>query len=143
MAKVYSTENGGYPQIQRGLKLVNSLNLAPVTIVATAAGTQLTSNDIDNYELFTAAQTSAGTDLILLPNVAQAPIGTKVFFAAASIARIKAGANGSGLTINGAADTTSVPLVVGGLAEFTKMSATNWGCQQISSAGVISSPTPS
>ncbi len=142
MAREYNVRNGGVPTISLGLYNVNSLNFAPYTVVATAApGTVLTQGDIDRFELFTVAQTSAATDLVLLPVVA--PIGTKVHFVATSVARIKAGANGSGLTINGAADTLSVPLVVGGLAEFTKISATNWMCQQFSAAGAVTAPTPS
>lgn len=141
MARGYNVRNGGVPTISLGLFNVNSLNIAPYTVVATAAGTLLNQGDIDKFELFTVAQTSAATDLVLLPVVA--PIGTKVHFVATSVARIKAGANGSGLTINGAADTLSVPLVVGGLAEFTKISATNWMCQQFSAAGAVTAPTPS
>lgn len=141
MAQIYNVRNGGQGQISLGLKSVGSLNLAPVGLVATAAGFQMTKSNIDNFEIFSVAQTSAATDLILLP--ANAPIGTLCVFVATSVARIKAGADASGLTINAAADTTSVPLVVGARTEFFKQSATNWTCAHIVAAGTVTAPTPS
>lgn len=141
MAREYNVRNGGIPSINIGLFNVNSLNLAPQTVIATAApGTQLSQGDTDKYELFNVAQTSAATDLVLLP--VTAPIGTFIAFVATSIARVKAGANASGLTINNAADTLSVPLAVGSRVEFFKQSATNWTSQTISNAGAVTASVP-
>ncbi len=141
MSKVYNVRNGGDPSVLLGQKVVGSYNLAPVGLTATSSGYQMTQADINNYEIFSVAQTSADTDKILLP--VTAPIGTLVVFVATSVARVKAGADSSGLTINNAADTTSVPLVVGARTEFRKQSATNWACNHFSIAGAVTAPTPS
>lgn len=141
MSKIYTDNDGGEATNTRGLKVINSYNLSPTTIVAVPApGTQMTTAQINSFEIFTAAQTGAGTDVILLPTTA--PIGTLVVFVAASVCRIKAGLDGSGLTINAAADTLSVPLVVGARTEFRKQSATNWACMHVVAAGTITAPTP-
>lgn len=141
MAEDYRVRNGGNPAVKNGPIVVNSYNLKPETVVATAAGTQLTLADTANYELIVAAQTSAGTDFILLPSAA--PLGTLLVFLASSVCRIKAGATGSGLTINAGTDAQSVPLVVGARTEFRKQSATNWACMHVVAAGTITAPTPS
>jgi hypothetical protein len=140
MAFVYNLFNGGTkPKLRTGLVAVNSLNRYPTTLVATAGGTQLGLELIDNYEYFVGAQTSAGTDVLLLPD---APIGTKIFIFANSIFRIKAGANGSGRGINAGADTTSIPTVASALIELTRVSASNWVATQFAAAGTVTAPTP-
>jgi hypothetical protein len=141
MAFIYNLFNGGKkPKLKTGLVSVNSLNVYGSNIVATAApGTQLNAVLLDNYDMFRVAQTSAATDVIVLPN---APIGTKIFFFGVSACRIKAGLNGSGRGINGGADTTSVAIAANAILEVTRASATNWIAVQTAAAGTVTAPTP-
>lgn len=138
--EIYRTGNGGDPGIDAGsLKRVNSFNVYPITIVATAsAGTALGRVLTKNYEFFNVAQTSAGTDLVILPDC---PSGTVIHFYAISTVAIKAGANGSGLTINNGADTASLTVAATQLARFQKTTATNWVASIVSSANALTSST--
>lgn len=137
--------NGGDPGIDAGsLKVANSFNVYPITVVATAsAGTSLARNLTKNYEFFNVAQTSAPTDLVILPDC---PIGTVLHFYAISAVAIKAGATGSGLTINGGADSATLSVAATQLARFQKTTSTNWVAQIVTAAAALagqalSSPT--
>jgi hypothetical protein len=140
MAFIYNLFNGGKkPKLRTGLVAVNSLNVYPTTVVATAGGTALGIELLDNYDMFVGAQASAAGDLIILPD---APIGTQIAFFSNSIYRIKAGANGSGRGINAGADTTSIPTVANATTVLTRVSATNWIATQFAAAGTVTAPSP-
>jgi hypothetical protein len=134
--EIYRSGNGGKPSIDAGsLKRVNSYNVYPSTVVATATtGTAMNRNLIDNYEYFNVAQTSADTDFILLPDC---PVGTVIQFYAISACKVKAGADASGLTINGGADTALVVLEAATLYNLEKVTSANW----IFSAGTSATST--
>jgi hypothetical protein len=134
--EIYRSGNGGKPNIDAGsLKRVNSFNVYPSTIVATATtGTDLERKHLDNYEWFNVAQTSAATDFITLPD---APVGAVVVLYAVSACKVQG--QGSD-TINGVAPTTDITLAAGSVSYLRKVSATAWILNQHSSAGVASSP---
>lgn len=138
--ELYRSGSGGDPQIAAGsLKRVNSYNVSPITVTATAsAGTALDSQIYKNYEFFNTAQTSAGTDRIVLP--AGLPVGTELWFSAASAHVIAAG---TGETVNGGTDGQAVAVAANGLIRFLKRSSTAWIANAFTSAGAISNPTPS
>ncbi len=128
--------NGGDPQIAAGsLKRVNSFNVAPITIVATAsAGTTMDTQAYKNYEWFNVAQTSAGTDFITLP---AAPVGTVLMFYAISACKVQGTASD---TINGVAPTTDITLAAGSISEIIRTTATTWVLTHRTTAGVITAP---
>lgn len=137
--RFYNVRTGGQPSITLGIKSAGSWNVAPSNLVATSAGTQMTISDIDNYEFFNAAQTSAATDLILLPTAA--PVGTVINFFCVSACKVKAVA-GTGIGTNGGTDAQGITLVANGLARFQRVSASNWIVTAFTSAGAVSAPTP-
>jgi hypothetical protein len=135
--EIYRSGNGGKPTIDAGsLKRVNSFNVYPSTIVATAStGTNLLRSYLDNYEWFNVAQTSAGTDFITLPD---APVGTVIKLYAVSACKVQG--QGSD-TINGVAPSTDITLAAASVSTLTKVTSTAWVLVQQSSAGVQSAPT--
>lgn len=135
--EIYRSGNGGKPTIDAGsLKRVNSFNVYPHTVVATATtGTNLSKALLDNYEWFNVAQTSAGTDFITLPD---APIGTTIKLYAVSACKVQG--QGSD-TINGVAPSTDISLAAGSISTLTKTTASAWVLMQQSSAGVVTAPT--
>lgn len=136
--RAYNVRNGGVPSIQLGIFSANSLNLAPTTYVAIATtGLQLTQSDTDRYDMFNVAQTSAATDLIILPT--SAPQGTRLVFYSISAVKIKAAA-GSGIGTNGGTDAQGITTVAGDTHEFFKASATNWIVSKTVAAGTITAP---
>ncbi|HEY0751935.1 MAG TPA: hypothetical protein VGD26_12315 [Chitinophagaceae bacterium] len=134
--EIYRSGNGGKPSIDAGsLKRVNSFNVYPSTIVATAStGTTMSRNLIDNYEWFNVAQTSAATDFITLPDC---PVGTVIKMYAVSACKVQG--QGSD-TINGVAPTTDITLAADSVSTLTKTSATAWVLLQQSSAGAVTAP---
>lgn len=124
MAKIVNLFNGGKKTIKTGIVRVNSRNVYPTNLVALAStGLSLGLGLPDSYDFFNVAQTSASTDLLILPN---SEIGTLLELYAVSSFTVKAGANGSGLTINGAADTASILVPTGSIITLTKITSTNW-----------------
>jgi hypothetical protein len=117
------TFNFGKPNVTTGQKKVPSLEVYPSTLTATSTGLAFEPSYLDNYTFFNIAQTSLSTDLIILPS---ADIGTVIKFYAISAASIKAGADASGLTINGGADTASYAIPAGGFVTAEKVTSTNW-----------------
>ncbi len=134
--EIYRSGSGGDPNIDAGsLKRATSFNVYPSTITAVAStGTALGPTHYKNYEFFNVAQTSASSDFILLPS---APIGTVMHFQAVSAFSIKAGADSSGLTINGAADTAVLAVPAAGVARLQKATSTNWIASVVTSAGAL------
>jgi hypothetical protein len=138
MSKFYNVRNGGDPSVPYGFLFGGpSMNLAPVTYVATAAGLQLTLSDINKYDLFNVAQTSAATDLIFLPT--SAPVGTVISFVSVSAVKIKA-VVGTGIGTNGGTDVQGITTVAGDLHEFTRTTATNWVVSKKVAAGTTTAP---
>lgn len=135
--EIYRSGNGGKPSIDAGsLKRVNSFNVYPSTLVATATtGTTMAKTLLDNYEWFNVAQTSAATDFLTLPD---APIGSVVVLYAISACKVQGGASD---TINGVAPTTDITLAAGSVSYLRRTTATAWILTQHSAAGVASSPT--
>ena len=128
--------NGGDPQIAAGsLKRVNSYNVAPTTIVATAsAGTTMDTQAYKNYEWFNVAQTSAGTDFITLP---AAPVGTEFKFYAISACKVQGTASD---TINGVAPATDITLAAGSLSTIIRVTSTAWLLLHQASNGAVTAP---
>jgi hypothetical protein len=138
MSKFYNVRNSGDPTVPYGLLYAGaSMNVALTTYVATVAGLQLNPVDYNKYDLFNVAQTSAATDLILLPTAA--PQGTVISFYSISAVKIKA-VTGSGIGTNGGTDAQGITTVAGDLHEFTKANATNWLVTKKVSAGTTTIP---
>lgn len=133
MSKVVNTRNNGNPAIRYGEVLVNSKNVYPVTVVATAAtSSPITLSLLDGYEFFVGAQTSAATDKIALP---AAPVGTEiVIFATNSFGVIRSGSD----TINGV--STIVTIAAAASARILKVSATAWQLTHVASNGALTAP---
>jgi len=134
--EIYRSGNGGKPSIDAGsLKRVNSFNVYPSTIVATAStGTNLSKSLLDNYEWFNVAQTSAGTDFITLPD---APIGTVIVFYAISACKVQG--QGSD-TINGVAPSTDITMAAGSRSTLVKNTATAWTLTHVAANGAVTAP---
>lgn len=134
MAKIVNTRNNGNPSIRYGEVVVNSRNVYPVTLTATAGtATTLTLPLLDGYEWFNGVQTSAATDKLALPE--NAPIGTEiVIHATSSFGVIKSGSD----TINNVA--TIVTIAAGGTAVITKCTATAWKLVHYASNGAVTAP---
>lgn len=134
MAKVVNTRNNGNPAIRYGEVLVNSRNVYPATLTATAGtATTLTLDLLDGYEFFTGVQTSAATDKIAIP--ANAPIGTEiVIHATSSFGVIRSGSD----TINGV--STIVTIAAAGTAVLLKCTATTWKLTHYAANGAVTAP---
>ncbi len=139
MSKFYNTRNGGDQSVPYGYLFAGpSMNVAPATYVALATtGLQLTFSDINKFDLLNVAQTSAATDLIILPTLA--PQGTVITFYSISAVKVKA-ATGSGIGTNGGTDAQGITTVAGDLHEFTKANATNWLVTKKVAAGTTTVP---
>ncbi len=145
MAIISNVRNDGNSAVTTGPKKVNSLNVAPYTIIAVASpnGRVLTAVDIANYDWFNAAQTSAATDQIILSEAVdskgnpQLPIGTIIdFYCVSSCKVLGQGTN----TINGGTNVQGITMAAGSSYEFLKTTATTWVCSAQSAAGAYSAP---
>lgn len=136
---IYSNETTDRATIRQGFVNVNSQNVSPVTITATAAGRALTQTEWEGYDMFNVAQTSAGTDSIVIPN--SLPVGTRLFFQAASAISIQC-PSGSSVLLNNVAAPAKGALAINCTAEIFKVSATRIIFNQISTLGAISQPIP-
>jgi hypothetical protein len=127
MAKIFNhLSDSTDPNIITGRVVnVNFSNVYPSGLTATSTGTSLGIQLLSNYDRFDVAQTSASTDFILLPT-ADAPIGSRIVFYATSAFSLKAGADASTYTINGAADTAKYLVPSGTLVVIEKATSTNW-----------------
>lgn len=137
MARVYNIlASDTDPNIQPGMVMVNSLNVAPSTVVATpTTGTTFNIALLSNYDFFNVAQTGNANDFISLP--AAIPIGTVLHFYAISACKVEAVSS----TINGISSATDITMPAGSVSILRKLTATAWVLSQISSAGVMSGPT--
>jgi hypothetical protein len=144
MAKGYRNFNGGNPGLKTGPYQVNSYDVRPTNVVAVATtGYTLNQEDLDNYNFFNAAQTSASTDLIILPSsTALCPVGTELWFFCVSACKVKAPAS-SGVGTNGGTDAQGITLAANSTYRFLRVSATNWICNAFSNAGAVTAPTAS
>jgi hypothetical protein len=141
MAIISNVRNDGKSYITTGPKNANSYNVSPVNFVATASpGTKITVKDSGNYEYFNAAQTSAGTDLIVLDTAL--PVGTEIWFYCISACKVIP-TSGDSNTINGGTNGQGISLVATNLYSFNKTSPTTWICGQTVPAGTFSAPVPS
>jgi hypothetical protein len=140
--EIYRSGNGGRSTIASGsLKRVNALNVSPqAALVATAAGLTFNIYDLDNYEMFDVAQTSAGTDFIILPDTL--PRGAVIWLQAASAISI-ACPTGSSVTLNNVAAPAKGTIAANATALIIKVSPTRIIYTQYTSAGVASAPVPS
>jgi hypothetical protein len=134
--QIYRSLNGGKPNITSGVKKVRSHEVSPNTLTATAAGLTFDVNLLDNYDVFVAAQTSAGTDSIVIP--AAFPVGTTIEVQCNSAIIFKPS---TGVTINGGADTTAVAIAANATAIVKKVSATRIIVHQIATSGALTAPT--
>lgn len=134
MAKVVNTRNNGNPGIRTGEVMVNSRNVYPTTLVATSGGaTTLTAALLDGYDFFTAEQTSAATDKLVLPT--DAAVGTEiVIYANDSFGVIKGGSD----TINGVG--TICTITAGGTAVLRKVADATWVFTNIAADGALTAP---
>jgi hypothetical protein len=136
MSQIINLFDGGRKSRKKGVVNVNSRNVYPTTIVATATtGTNLGLQLIDGYERFNVAQTSAATDFITLPD---APVGTLIEFYAVSACKVQG--QGSD-TINNVAPSTDITLAAASLSILRKTTTTAWILTQYSAAGVATGPT--
>jgi hypothetical protein len=136
MAKIVNTRNNGNPGIRTGEVMVNSKNVYPSTLVAVPSpgATTLTLSLLDGYDFFVGQNTSAATDLLVLPE--NAPVGTEIkIHATNSFGVIKSGSD----TINGV--STIVTITAAGTATITKVSATKWILLNQATSGALTAPT--
>lgn len=134
MASIISLFNGGKRSRKTGIVKVNSYNVYPTALVATAGtATTLTLELLDSYDFFTGQQTSAATDKIAIPSGAD--IGTKIVITATnSFGVIRSGSD----TINGV--STIVTLAAGATAVLVKRSSTAWYLTHYASNGAVTAP---
>lgn len=135
MAKIINLFNGGKKSRKTGLVNVNSWNVYPTTLVATAAtATTLSLDLLDSYEFFNGVQTSAATDKIAIP--AGADIGTQIVIKSAgtSFGVIRSGSD----TINGV--STIVTLAANATAILRKVSSTAWILTHYATTGAVTAP---
>lgn len=135
MAKIVNLFNSGKRSIKTGVVKVNSYNVYPTALVATAAGaTTLTLPLLDSYEFFNCSQTSAATDTLIIP--AGADVGQIIVIKSVttSFGVIKAGSE----TINGV--STIVTLAANATAILRKVSSTAWILTHYATSGAITSP---
>lgn len=135
MAKIVNLFNGGKKSRKTGVVNVNSNNVYPVQLTATAGtATTLSLDLLDAYEFFNCAQTSAATDKIAIP--AGADIGTEIVIKSVttSFGVIKSGSE----TINGVA--TIVTLAANATAVMKKVSSTAWILTHYATTGAVTAP---
>lgn len=139
--EIYRIGNGGKPTIASGsLKRVNALNVSPqAAIVATAAGLTFDITLLDNYEFFNVAQTSAGTDFIILPDTLA--VGAVIWLQAASAISI-ACPTGSTVTLNNVAAPAKGAIAANSTAKIIKVSPTRIIFHQYANTGAVTAPTP-
>lgn len=135
MAKIVNLFNGGKKSRKTGVVNVNSSNVYPTQLTATAAtATTLSLDLLDSYEFFTCAQTSAATDKLAIP--AGADVGTEIIIKSVgtSFGVIRSGSD----TINGV--STIVTLAANATAVLRKVSSTAWILTHFSTAGAVTAP---
>jgi hypothetical protein len=139
MAIISNVRNDGKGFVKVGPKKANSYNVSPVNFVATASpGTALTIVDVANYDFFNAAQTSAGTDLIILDSGLE--VGTELYLFCVSACKVGCTAS-SGIGINGGTDSQVITLVANSTYRLFKVNSTNFICEALTLAGVRSVPS--
>ncbi len=135
MAKIVNLFNGGKKSRKTGVVNVNSFNVYPTALVATAAtATTLSVDLLDSYEFFNCSQTSLATDKIAIPSGAD--IGTKIVIKSVttSFGVIRSGSE----TINGVA--TIVTIAANATAVLLKVSATAWILTHYAANGSVTAP---
>ncbi len=134
MASIVNLFNGGKKSRKTGVVKVNSKNVYPTGLVATAGtATTLSLDLLDSYEFFNATQTSAATDKLAIPSGAD--VGTQIIIkATASFGVIKSGSD----TINGV--STIVTLAAGATAILLKVSSTAWILTHYATSGAVTAP---
>lgn len=137
MAKISNVRNDGKGHITTGPKNANSYNVKPVNVVATSSGATLAQSDLDNFDFFNVAQTSAGTDKIFLASGID--IGAEFRLYCVSACKVFPVAS-SGIGLNGGTDAQAVTLAAGSVYVFLKTIATNIVVQAIDASGVVTSP---
>ncbi len=137
---IYSNETSDRASIRQGFVNVNSQNLSPVSITATAAGRVLTRQEWEAYDMFNVAQTSAGTDSIVIPD--SMPVGTRLFFQAASAISFNC-PTGSSVLLNNVAAPAKGALAINTTGVLFKVSPTRVIFNQISTLGATTQPIPS
>jgi len=160
MAQIYNVRNNGNSQVSLGLKYVNSYNVAPSTYVATPTPFTSIPNSVwINNDFFNVTQTSAATDSVILPtyvginkfgNLPAAQQGGEWRVYAVTAIKVLPPQDG-GSTINGAAYVAgkgvSIPAGSIGYFMLTYVNPATgygtWVSNLTSTAGVITTPTPS
>lgn len=136
MAKIVNLFNGGKRSRKTGVVNINSKNVYPTQLTATAAtATTLSLDLLDAYEFFNCAQTSAATDKLAIPSGAD--VGTQIIIKSVgtSFGVIRSGSD----TINGV--STIVTLAANATAVLLKVSSTAWILTHYATSGAITSPT--
>lgn len=136
---IYSNETSDRASIRQGFANVNSRNLSPTTITATAAGRAITLSEVDGYDMFNVTQTSAGTDSIVLPN--SLPVGTQLVFQAVAAFSINC-PSGSSVLLNNVAAPAKAAIAINTTAIVTKVSATRIIIQVLSTLGATGTVVP-
>jgi len=136
---IYSNETSDRASIRQGFVNVNSKNVSPTTIVATAAGRALTQFEWEAYDMFNVTQTSAGTDSVILPN--SIPVGTQLLFHA--VAAFSIGCpSGSAVLLNNVAAPAEAAIAINTTAVVTKVSATRIVIQVVNTLGATVAVVP-
>jgi hypothetical protein len=133
--KVYTFANNA-GRARTGLVNVNSLNVAPNTVIATVAGAVLPNYLLRDNDFFNVDQTGAATDLLDLPSAAA--VGTIIHLYA--LQAIEVGAEGTDTinTVDG-----DFALVAGSLARCYKVADATWIVNTIAADGTLAAPIPS
>lgn len=131
--------NFGNPQVSYGIKSVVSEEVYPTTITATASGTVFPVEELANYGVFVAAQTSASTDSIILPD--SIPVGAQFLIQFNSSCGIQC-PSGSSVLLNNVAAPAEGVLAANSTAVIRKVSATRIVFYQVSSLGAVSAIVP-
>ena len=122
MAKIFNLfNNGGKANAKTGEVNVNSFNVSPDTVTAAPVAATLTRGDINVYDYFKVAQTSAATDEFDLPTAAN--IGEVITIYAVSAFELRTELDAdkiNNVTAKGYATTA------GDLLTCTKVASDNW-----------------
>lgn len=132
MARIRQTHASGKSRRSRNRDVnVNSYNVDPDAIVATASGTDFEGN-LGDFDYFVVTQESADTDILRLPS--DLKIGACITFFAQDSFELGSDV-GTGVGINDENDSTTISVTQGSVIELVKSNSVNWIGQEVDLSG--------
>ena len=122
MAKIWTIfNNGGKSNAKSGVAKINSFNVCPDTITAAPTAATITQAQLNLYDYFKVAQTSAATDEFDLPDVAE--VGDVITLYAVSAFELRTQTDAD--KINNVT-ATGYTTTAGDVLTCTKVATDNW-----------------